>query len=424
MIVTNITVPLLGLIDVAIVGHIGDATYISAIAVGSMIFNVIYWIFGFLRMGTSGMTSQALGRRDLTQTTRQLARSVVVALAVAALIIILQVPLKRLAFTVICPDAEVIPLVSVYFNICVWGAPAMLVLYSLSGWLVGMQNTRLPMWVSITQNVVNILVSLVLVFGLGWRIEGVAAGTFIAQYAGLLMAVVLIACYYGRLRRYFSAKGLLRWKEMSKFFRVNTDIFFRTLCLVAVNLYFLSAGSRQGALILAANTLLMQLFLLYSYIMDGFAYAGEALSGKYLGAGNHAALWKTIRHLFGWGGAVVVIFTSAYALWGPSFLTLLTDDATVIHTATDYFPWAVAVPLAGMAAFIWDGVYIGTTYTRGMLISSVIASAVFFLVYLLLRSVWGNHALWLAFILFLLVRGIVQTVLVFFSKFSKCKPSV
>lgn len=419
MIVTNITVPLLGLIDVAIVGHIGDATYISAIAVGTMIFNVIYWVFGFLRMGTSGMTSQALGRRDLTQTTRQLARSAVVALAVASLIIILQVPLKHLAFAVIRPDDEVIPLVSVYFNICVWGAPAMLVLYSLSGWLVGMQNTRLPMFISITQNVVNILVSLVLVFGLGWRIEGVAAGTLIAQYAGLLMAVALIACYYGRLRRYFSGKGLLRWKEMSRFFRVNTDIFLRTLCLVAVNLYFLSAGSRQGALILAANTLLMQLFMLYSYIMDGFAYAGEALSGKYLGAGNYAALRKTIRHLFGWGGTVVVIFTSVYALWGPSFLTLLTDDATVIHTAVDYFPWAVAVPLAGMAAFIWDGVFIGTTYTRGMLISSVIAAAVFFIVFLLLRHLWGNHALWLAFILFLLVRGIVQTVLDFFSKFSK-----
>lgn len=410
MIVTNITVPLLGLVDVAIVGHIGDATYIGAIAVGSMVFNVIYWVFGFLRMGTSGMTSQALGRRDLTDCTRQLARSCVVALAVAAAILVLQTPLKRLAYLIISPEADVVPLVDTYYNICVWGAPPMLLLYSLSGWLVGMQNTRLPMVVSITQNVVNILASLVLVFALGWRIEGVAAGTLTAQYAGALMAVVLTAHYYGRLRIHYHGRGLLRWQAMRRFFSVNTDIFLRTLCLVAVNLYFLAAGAQQGTLILAVNTLLMQLFMLYSYIMDGFAYAGEALSGRYLGAHNDRALHATVRQLFAWGGAVVVLFTTVYAVWGTPFLHLLTSDATVVSASADYFPWAVAVPVAGMAAFIWDGIFIGTTLTRGMLLSSAIATAVFFAVYLLLRPALANHALWLAFILYLLTRGIVQTV--------------
>ncbi len=411
MIVTNITVPLLGLVDVAIVGHIGNAIHIGAIAVGSMIFNVIYWVFGFLRMGTSGMTSQALGRRDLTDCTRQMARSAVVALSIAAAIIILQVPIRHVAFLIIRPDPEVVPLVTTYFNICVWGAPAMLSLYSLSGWLVGMQNTRLPMVISITQNIVNILVSLVLVFSLHWQIEGVATGTLIAQYAGALMAVVLIIRYYGRLHPYFQVQGLLRWMAMRRFFSVNTDIFLRTLCLVAVNLYFLAAGARQGTLILAVNTLLMQLFMLYSYIMDGFAYAGEALSGRYLGAQNFKALRTTVRQLFYWGAGVVVVFTTVYAVWGTPFLRLLTSDTAVIDASAEYFLWAVAVPVAGMAAFIWDGVFIGTTATRGMLISSAVATVVFFAVYLFFQTSLANHALWLAFILYLLTRGIVQTFL-------------
>ena len=410
-IVSNITVPLLGLVDVAIVGHMGGAVYIGAISVGAMVFNIIYWIFGFLRMGTSGMTSQSLGRRDLTGVVQLLCRSVTVALAVALSILLLQVPIKWLAFLVVSPEKDVMGLASSYFDICVWGAPAMLVLYSLSGWFVGMQNTRIPMVISITQNVVNILASLILVYGCGMKVEGVAFGTLFAQYVGCAIAIILCAKVYGRLTKHFVREGLFDFVKMLEFFKVNTNIFLRTLCLVAVNLFFLSAGARQGAVLLAVNTLLVQLYILFSYFLDGFAFAGEALCGKYHGAANANAFRETVRLVFVWGGAIALAFTVMYAFGGQWFLNILTDEKMVAETAVVYLPWAVAVPMAGVAAFVWDGVFIGVTATKGMLLSSIIATVVFFSVYYIGRDFYANHALWLAFVTFLITRGVVQTAI-------------
>lgn len=414
-IVANITVPLLGMVDVAIVGHMGDAVYIGAISVGSMIFNVIYWVFGFLRMGTSGMTSQALGRRDLKSVVQMLCRSMAVGLAVAMIILIFQHPLKNAALAIVGPQEDVVNLASAYFDICVWGAPAMLTLYGLSGWYVGMQNTRMPMAISIMQNVVNIAASLILVFALGMKVEGVALGTVVAQYAGLAVSLALLFKYYGRLRKHFTLEGLFKIVKMLDFFKVNSDIFLRTICLVAVNLFFLSAGARQGNLILAVNTLLVQLYIFFSYFLDGFAFAGEALCGKYYGAQNHSAYLSTVRRVFLWGWIVAVGFTIVYGVGGQPFLGLLTDEDSVVKAAASYLPWAVAVPLVGVAAFVWDGVFVGITATKGMLVSSAVATALFFALYYMLRNEWGNHALWLAFIVYMAARGVVQTVI-----FEKC----
>ena len=410
-IVSNITVPLLGLVDVAIVGHMGGAVYIGAISVGAMVFNIIYWIFGFLRMGTSGMTSQALGRRNLADVLQLLCRSVAVAIAVAMTILILQVPIKWLAFLVVNPEKEVMGLASSYFDICVWGAPAMLVLYSLSGWFVGMQNTRIPMMISIIQNVVNILASLTLVYGCGMKVEGVACGTLFAQYVGCAIAIILWAKVYGRLTKHFVREGLLDFVKMLEFFKVNYHIFLRTLCLVAVNLFFLAAGARQGAVMLAVNTLLVQLYILFSYFLDGFAFAGEALCGRYHGAANSTAFKETVRLVFAWGGAIAIVFTLIYAIGGQWFLNVLTDERSVAEAAVDYLPWAVAVPKAGVAAIVCDGGFIGVTATKGMLLSSVVATIVFFSVYLIGKDAYANHALWLAFVAFLITRGIVQTII-------------
>lgn len=420
-IVSNITVPLLGLIDVAIVGHLGSPAYIGAIAVGGMLFNIIYWIFGFLRMGTSGMTSQAFGKRDLPEVVRLLIRSVGIGLAVAFCLILLQTPIRQGAFFLIHPTNEVREMATRYFHICIWGAPAMLGLYGLTGWFIGMQNSRIPMYIAITQNMVNIIASLSLVYLCGMKVEGVALGTLIAQYAGFLMGLALWVRNYGKLQRYWEIKnyklrikgkeGTGIWEKgaMLRFFQVNRDIFLRTLCLVTVTLFFTSAGALQGEIILAVNTLLMQLFTLFSYVMDGFAYAGEALSGRYIGARNREALTDTVRHLFGWGVAMAVLFTLAYALGGNAFLGLLTDDKEVIAVADTYFYWALAVPAVGIAAFIWDGIFIGATATRGMLLSMAAAAVSFFVLYYGLRPVLANHALWLAFLAYLLMRGAVQT---------------
>lgn len=407
-IVSNITVPLLGLVDVAIVGHLGAAAYIGAIAVGGMIFNVTYWIFGFLRMGTSGMTSQALGRRNLGEVTRLLVRSLGIAFAIAAALIMLQKPLLAAALSIMRPTEEVARLTSIYFNTLIYGAPAMLGLFSLSGWFIGMQNSRSPMAVAIVQNVVNICASTFLVFGCGMKVEGVAFGTLTAQYAGFIMAVALCWKHYRRLRAYFSWQGVWRREDMRRFFSVNRDIFLRTLCMVSVMLFFTSAGSWQGEVVLAVNTLLMQFYLLFSYVMDGFAYAGEALSGRYFGARNDAALRDTVRHLFRWGLAMAAAFTLVYGLGGDAFLSLLTDEPSVVAASHTYYYWALAIPLAGVAAFVWDGVFIGCTMTRGMLLSMALAAATFFTVYATTHSSLANHGLWAAFIAFISVRGIVQ----------------
>lgn len=408
-IVSNITVPLLGMIDVAIVGHMGSPVYIGAVAVGAMIFNLVYWLFGFLRMGSSGLTSQALGRRDLTEVTRQLVRSVTIALGIALLLIVLQQPLKWQMFWLIGPTADVAPFASAYFNIVVWGAPAMLGLYSLSGWYIGMQNTRIPMFVSIMQNVVNILASLTLVYGFGMKVEGVALGTVIAQYAGLLMGVAGLR-FYRRHIRFRLPSSTFNPEAMLRFFAVNRDIFLRTLCLVAVNLYFTSAGARHGAVILSVNTVLMQLYLLFSYFMDGFAYAGEALGGRYYGARNVSGFNEILHRLFGWAALTTLIYTLLYICCGSLIVGILTDEAQVLEVSGDYLWWTWLIPAAGAAAFIWDGIFIGMTATRGMLVSSFVSAVVFFAVYHAAAGSLGNHGLWLAQVIYLAMRGIVQTV--------------
>lgn len=407
-IVSNITVPLLGLIDVSIVGHLGAASYIGAIAVGGMLFNMIYWLFGFLRMGTGGLTAQAYGRHDLQEVTRILLRSLSISLLLSLALLLLQYPIRNIAFMCMDTSEEVRQLATLYFHICIWGAPATLGLYGFMGWYIGMQNSRFPMFIAITQNIVNIAASLFFVFVLKMKVEGVALGTLVAQYAGLGMACLLWLAYYRPLRKYLRQKALFDRTEMKRFFQVNRDIFFRTLCLIAVTVFFTSTGAAYGDVVLAVNALLMQLFTLFSYFMDGFAYAGEALTGKYIGAKDNQSLRLTIRHLFKWGIALSLLFTLLYGAGGKSFLGLLTNDTSVISASEEYIYWVLAIPLAGFSAFLLDGICIGATATHLMLRSMLVASASFFLLYYGLHDTLGNHALWMAFIVYLALRGVVQ----------------
>lgn len=407
-IISNITVPLLGLVDVTIVGHLGSASYIGAIAVGGMLFNMIYWIFGFLRMGTGGLTAQAYGQHNTQEGTRILLRSLSVSLLLALVLLVLQYPIRLIAFMLIDASPEVQELATRYFHICIWGAPATLGLYSFTGWFIGMQNSRYPMYIAITQNIVNIAASLFFVFVLHMKVEGVALGTLIAQYAGVIMAYLLCISHYHPFRQQVQRMQLLERNAMKRFFLVNRDIFLRTLCLVAVTVFFTSTGATYGDVVLAVNTLLMQLFTLFSYIMDGFAYAGEALSGKYTGSNDKIRLHQTVRNLFGWGSAMALLFTLTYLWGGQDFLQLLTNDTEVIAASGTYLLWTVAIPFCGFSAFILDGICIGTTSTRIMLKSMATASALFFGVYFLCSGSWGNHALWMAFLVYLAVRGLMQ----------------
>ena len=407
-IVSNLTVPLLGLVDVAIAGHLGDASYIGAIAVGGMLFNMIYWMFGFLRMGTGGLTAQAYGQDNPQESMRVLLRSLAVAGAMAALLLALQYPIRLLAFTLIDASPEVREMATRYFHICIWGAPAILASYSLTGWFIGMQNSRIPMYVAILQNVVNIAASLFFVSALGMKVAGIAAGTLIAQYAGLLTACIFWWRKYGLLREHARKAPLFEHTAMKRFFSINRDIFVRTACIVAVTVFFTSTGAAHGDIILAVNTLLMQLFTLFSYIMDGFAYAGEALSGRYIGAADRRKFLQTVRHLFIWGTGAAALFTLLYAAGGENFLQLLTNDTAVIRASQEYFLWALAIPFAGFSAFLLDGICIGATATRVMLHAVAAATAAFFALYYSLHATFGNHSLWAAFLAYLFLRGTVQ----------------
>ena len=409
-IVSNITVPLLGLVDVTIVGHLGATAYIGAIAVGGLLFNILYWNFGFLRMGTSGLTSQAYGRKDKDAEIRVLVQAVSVGLFSALAMLILQYPIERLAFRLLDTSAEVEQFAVSYFRICIWGAPAVLAQYGFTGWFIGMQNSRYPMYIAIVMNVINIVCSSCFVFLFGMKVEGVALGTVVAQYSGVMMAWGLWFYNYKELRGRITFKGSLQLIAMRRFFAVNRDIFLRTLCLIGVTTFFTSTGARQGDVILAVNTLLMQLFTLFSYIMDGFAYAGEALSGRYVGACNLVQLKRAVKALFGWGVGLSLVFTLLYGIGGENFLGLLTNDTIVIETAGHYFYWVLAIPLAGFAAFLWDGILIGATATRFMLWAMLVASGSFFVIYYCFSGATNNHMLWLAFLVYLALRGIMQTL--------------
>lgn len=406
-IAANITTPLLGLVDTAIVGHMGSPVYIGAIAVGGIMYNVLYWLFAFLRGGTSGLTAQAYGADDAHAYSLTLWRSLSVAGAISLLLVMLQRPLGEVLCLFFDADAETSALAMEYFYILIYGAPAVMGLYALSGWFLGMQNSRMLMWTSLVINVVNIATSLVLVYGLDMGIAGVALGTLVSQWVGFGTGWLF-------MRRYrlvsIHLREILR-HGLGRFFSVNFHLMLRTACMIAVTVWFTRVGASQGAVVLAVNSLLIQLFLLFSYMMDGFAYAGQALAGRYVGARDAVSLRRCVRGVFVWGGAMACLFTALYTLGGQAFLGMLSSDGEVVEASREYFFWALTIPMAGFPAFVWDGIYIGVTLTRELFFSVAVASGAFFVVYFSLYPLWGNHALWLAFIVYLVLRGLLQTIL-------------
>ena len=407
-IVANITTPLLSLVDVAIVGHLGSAVYMGAIAVGGSIFSMLYWLFGFLRFGTSGLTAQALGRGSARQTSLLLQRSLLIALGFGIILITAHYPLGHAALSFMDTDADTAGKAWLYFSILIYGAPASLATFALTGWFVGMQDTRTPMWISLLVNVVNITASLILVYAMDYDLAGVAYGTLLAQWTGFIVSAATCAIHYKVRPQPLSE--LLHVSELKTFFKVNTDIFLRTVCLIAVTVWFTRTGAGLGPVMLAVNTLLMQFFILFSYIMDGFAFAGEAICGKSYGASDSHSLNRQIHRLLQWGLALATVFTAGYALSGQYLIALLTNDSGVIETAEKYRLWAAGIPLDGFMAFTWDGVLTGVTRTRLMLGTMSAASAIFFILYLLLFPAIGNHGLWTAFLAYLFTRGCLQHI--------------
>ena len=375
-ILANITVPLVGMVDIAVAGHIdaNAATMIGGIAIGTMLFDLLYWNFGFLRVGTGGLTAQAFGRGDRKECARIFTRALGIAFACAFVLIAIQWIFVKAAFMVVDCTPEVRDLASRYFFIRIWAAPATLGLMAFKGWFIGMQDSVSPMTTDLVVNGMNVLMSFVLALGIkaigfaGMGFAGIAAGTVVAQYAGLLTAAVLLLVKYRKstmsLLDVEGLKDVFRGSETRRFFVMNSDLFVRSLCFIAIYIGFTVISARYGDLLLAVSSIMMKLLMIFSYFTDGFAYAGEAMTGKYIGAKDGLMLRQTVKWTFVWSMAIALIFMEIYQFAGVPMLKMMTSDTAVVEASREYLPWLLLMPLTGCAAFTWDGIYIGATASK------------------------------------------------------------
>lgn len=417
-ILANITIPLVGLVDTAIVGHIANATAIGGIAIGTMLFDLLYWNFGFLRVGTSGMTAQAFGRGDRVECARLLSQSVGIALIGAALIWLIQWLFVNLVLTLVPCSPEVASFAREYFFIRIWAAPATLSLMAFKGWFIGMQDTVSPMITDILVNVVNMAVSYVLAVYTPMGALGVALGTVIAQFTGLTAAIVLLLTKYRQLWQGLSPVRLaFDGQGMRRLLSLNGNLFVRSLCFMVVYVGFTSLASKYGDVELAVSTIMMKLFMLFSYFVDGFAYAGEALVGKYIGLNQEPGVRsqdksdvsRVVGLLFAWSLGVGVLFTLIFALWSGEFYRAMTSDATVLARLTDYTAWLIAMPIVSTLAFMWDGVYAGATAGKQIRNAMIYAALAFVIGYLATYPYLDVISIYIAYFAHLAARVLYLT---------------
>lgn len=417
-ILANITIPLVGLVDTAIVGHIANATAIGGIAIGTMLFDLLYWNFGFLRVGTSGMTAQAFGRGDRVECARLLSQSVGIALIGAALIWLIQWLFVNLVLLLVPCSPEVASFAREYFFIRIWAAPATLSLMAFKGWFIGMQDTVSPMITDILVNVVNMAVSYVLAVYTPMGALGVALGTVIAQFTGLTAAIVLLLTKYRQLWQGLSPVRLaFDGQGMKRLLSLNGNLFVRSLCFMVVYVGFTSLASKYGDVELAVSTIMMKLFMLFSYFVDGFAYAGEALVGKYIGLNQESGVRnqdksdvsRVVGLLFAWSLGVGVLFTLIFALWSGEFYRAMTSDATVLARLTDYTAWLIAMPIVSTLAFMWDGVYAGATAGKQIRNAMIYAALAFVISYLATYPYLDVISIYIAYFAHLAARVLYLT---------------
>ncbi|MFA6335275.1 MAG: MATE family efflux transporter [Bacteroidales bacterium] len=409
-ILANITVPLVGMVDLAIAGRLEDAACIGAMAIGTMLFDLLYWNMGFLRAGTGGYTAQAYGRRDFPDAMKVLVQAVGTALFAALFIWAIQYIFVEAAFLIIDCSPKVEKLAKVYFYIRIWAAPATLAQFAFKGWFIGMQNTISPMILDVTVNVINLLLCLLFALHWGMGIPGIALGTLVAQYIGLAMALLLMFLYYRKLFKYINLRASLKLREMKNFFTLNGNLFIRSLCFLGVYSGFTALAAKYGDNLLAVSTIMMKLMLLYSYFIDGFAYAGEALTGKFIGARDVSSLKKTIKWIFVWCIAIGLVSTLAYLFAGEPLFRLMTNNETVVTAAREFLPWLLVMPLMSCIAFTWDGIFLGATASAAIRNTMIISVISFFACYYIFEGKFGIQALWIGYAVHLVVRSVIMTI--------------
>jgi MATE family multidrug resistance protein len=407
MIVSNVSVPLVGMVDTAVVGHLDSPRYLGAVAVGATVFSFLYTGANFLRMGTTGLVAQAAGARDPVAVRTALMQGLAVAFALGLLLIALQIPIATLGFALIAPDADVLASAHEYVGIRIWSAPATLGLMVATGALIGLGHARGALAAVVVQNVVNLVLDLAFVPGLGWGVRGVAAATAIADYVGLALALGVAQRHLGHAHARLDVAALLHPQRLRALLALNANLLVRTLVLVGVFAFVTGRGAREGQVVLAANALLVQFVYLLAFALDGFANAAEVLVGRAVGARDEATLRIAIRRGLQWTVGVALAFVAVYGLLGPSLIALLTSLDDVRQTALVYLPWLVAAPLACAWAYLWDGVFVGATLSREMRDTMLASAAVFAVAWWVLRP-FGNHGLWAAFLIFSAMRGLAQ----------------
>ncbi|WP_168012635.1 MATE family efflux transporter [Halomonas salinarum] len=404
IILSNITVPLLGLVDTAVVGHLPDSRYLAAVTLGATLFGFLYWGFGFLRMGTTGLTSQAVGRESDTDVRTLLGQSLVMAGLIGAGLILFSTPLVELGLRLLDGSAQATELAREYAGIRILSAPAVLANYAILGWFLGQQNSRVTLILMVLTNSVNIVLDLWFVVGLGMTSDGVAWATVIADYTALVMGLWLVRRQLVTLGGYLDRARLFALKAYQALFAVNAQLFLRTLGLLFAMAFFTAQGASQGDTVLAANAVLLQFIMLISYGLDGFAHAAEALTGRAVGRARWDEFAASVRSAGRFSLAIAAASMLAFALGGEALIALLTDLPEVRDTAASYLPWMVLMPLLAVWSYLLDGVFIGATATREMRNSIFAGLAVYLPVWWLAQPL-GNHGLWLAFSSFMLVRS-------------------
>ncbi|MBO5764447.1 MAG: MATE family efflux transporter [Bacteroidales bacterium] len=406
----NITVPLVGMVDLAIAGRLGDASVIGAVAIATMLFDLLYWNMAFLRLGTGGLIAQAFGRGDNKEISRVFVQGISTAALLALFVLAIQYLFVKAAFLFIECTPQVQNLATEYFFIRIWAAPATISLYVFKGFFIGMQNTVIPMAVELTINVTNILASVYFALYTPMGFAGIAAGTVVAQYSGMALSIVFLFSRYRYLFADVKILACIKLGEMKSFFVLNADLLVRSLCFLFVYVGFTSLSAKYGDVALAVCSIMMKLMMLFSYFVDGFAYAAEALTGRFIGAKDATSLHRAIKIIFLWSGIIGVVSTFVYLFAADDMILLMTKDTNVIEASGEYIGWMLVMPIISCLAFTWDGVYIGATASKAIRNSMLWAVVGFFAVYYALSHSLGLHALWGAYIIHLLARSAYLTI--------------
>lgn len=410
MILANISTPLLGMVDTAVVGHLSAAHYLGAVAIGSMIFTFVFWGFGFLRMATTGLNAQAYGREDGVAMQAVLFQAIWLAVLIAIGLLAIQIPIRDMALWLVSSSDNVEHYAAIYFDIRIWSAPATLINYAILGWLIGREASKAALLMVLVINVANIVLDLLLVNGFGMNVDGVALASVIAEYLGLVVGIILLNRYGVNLQAWQLARRWQNFRAGFKGLEIHGNFMIRTFVLILCFAFFTTQGARQGDTVLAANSVLLNFITFMAFVLDGFANATEVLTGKALGRKSPAQLKRALLLTGFWSLMMALLFMGIYASFGQLIIRLLTSIDEVVLLADQYLGWVVIAPIIGVWSYLFDGLFVGATRSREMRNTMLLSALGVYLPAWFVLQGFGNHGLWAAILLFLLARGLTQSL--------------